>query len=82
MENFSLFCRFKKSQLLAKEWALSTCKLPLWGLPRKSGKVIDRPDMTSAVYCGRKITNQTKHSEDAEEMAHRLDPDQIKSSLF
>ena len=42
-------------QLLAKEWALNTGKLHLGGLPG----IIDHPDMTSAVYCGRKATNKS-----------------------
>ena len=31
-------------------------------MPRKSVvRLIDRPDMTSDVYCGRKITTQQQH---------------------
>ena len=41
--------------------ALSTGLLPPGGLPRNSVvRINDRPDMTSAVYCGCKALNQTK----------------------
>ena len=40
---------------------LSTGKLPLGGLPRNSVvRITDHPDMTSAVYRGRKATNRNK----------------------
>ena len=46
---------------MAKECKLSTGKLPVEGLPRNSVvRITDVPDMTSAVYYGRKTTNQTK----------------------
>ena len=56
-----LFHCFKKSscQLMAKESSLNTDKLPLGGLPRNNVvRLNDPPDMTSAVYRGRKATNQ------------------------
>ena len=41
------------SMLMANECALSTGKLPLGDFPRTSVvRIIDRPDMTSAVYHG------------------------------
>ena len=48
---------------MAKECMLSTgIKLPLGGLPRNSVvRMTDRQDMTSAVYCGCKATNQTNN---------------------
>ena len=52
---------FKKSscQLMAKECALITGKLPLGGLPRNSVvRIIDCPDMTSAVDRGHKASTQ------------------------
>ena len=44
-----------------RAWSLSTFKLPLGGLARNSVvRIIDRPDMTSAVDCGCKAsTRQT-----------------------
>ena len=40
---------------------LSTGNLPRGGLPRNSvDRIIVRPDMTSAVYRGRKASTQTK----------------------
>ena len=40
----------------------STCKLPLGGLPRTSvARITDHPDMTSAIYRGRKALNEKKH---------------------
>ena len=46
-------------QLMEKGWALSTSNLPLGGLPRNSvDRITDRPDMTSAVDCGRKALTQ------------------------
>ena len=50
---------------MAKECSLNTGKLALVGLPRNSVvritdlRITDRPDMTSAVYCGCKATNLT-----------------------
>ena len=45
---------------MAKGCALSTGYLPRGGLPRNSvDRITDRPDMTSAVDCGRKASNQT-----------------------
>ena len=45
---------------MAKEFTLSTGNLPRGGLPRNSVvRITDRPDMTSAVYHGRKALNQT-----------------------
>ena len=50
---------------MAKECALSTGKLPPRGLPRNRGvRIIDCPDMTSAVYCGHNATNETNKSDD------------------
>ena len=44
---------------MAKGWALSIGNLPRGGLPRNSGdRIIDRPDMTSAVDRGRKALTQ------------------------
>ena len=44
---------------MAKECTLSTGEMPLGGLPRNSVvRITDRPNMTSAVYCGRKASNQ------------------------
>ena len=44
---------------MMKECALSTSELPPGGLPRNSVvRIIDRPDMTSAVYHGHKALNQ------------------------
>ena len=46
---------------MAKECTLSTGKQPLAGLPRNSVvRITDRPNMTSAVYCGHKAINQIK----------------------
>ena len=46
---------------MGKQCNLSTGKLPLGSLHRNSVvRMIDCPDMTSAVYLGRKATNQTK----------------------
>ena len=48
---------------MAKECTcmLITGKLPLGSLPRNSVvRITERPDMTSAVYHGCKVTNQTK----------------------
>ena len=46
---------------MAKECTLSTGKLPPGGLPRNSVvRLIDYPDMTSAVYSGCKTTDETK----------------------
>ena len=61
LQPFFLFRLFKNSscQLLAKEGALSTGYLPQGGLPRNSvDRITDRPDLTSAVYCGRKALTQ------------------------
>ena len=45
---------------MAKRCALSTCNLLLGGLSRNSvDRITDRPDMTSAVYRGRKVSTQT-----------------------
>ena len=45
---------------MAKGRALGTGYLPLGGLPRNSvDRIIDRPDMTSAVDRGRKASTQT-----------------------
>ena len=45
---------------MVKECMLSSGKLPLGGLPRNNVvRITDLPDMTSAVYSGRKATNQT-----------------------
>ena len=47
---------------MAKECTLSTGKQPPGGLSRNSVVMVnDRPAMTSAVYRGRKATNQIKH---------------------
>ena len=41
---------------MVKGWALSTSNLPRGGLPRNSvDRIIDCPDMTSAVDRGRKV---------------------------
>lgn len=46
-------------QLMAKEFTLSTGKVPLCGLPRNSVvRITDCPDMTSAVDCGNKASTQ------------------------
>ena len=46
---------------MAKGCALSTGYLPRGGLPRNSvDRLNDRPDMTSAVDCGRKASTETK----------------------
>ena len=46
---------------MMKEFMLRTCKLPMGGLLKNSVvKINDCPNMTSAVYRGRKATNQTK----------------------
>ena len=45
---------------MTKGCALSTGYLPRGGLPRNSvDRIIDRPDMTSAVDRGRKASTQT-----------------------
>ena len=45
---------------MAKRCALSTGNLLRGGLPRNSmDRITDRPDMTSAVYRGRKASTQT-----------------------
>ena len=54
---FSLFCWFKKSKL-SKDWALNTGKLA----QEHCGKINDCPNMTAAVYHGRKAINQTNNS--------------------
>ena len=47
---------------------LSSGKLPLGGLSRNNVVMItDRPDMTSAVYGGRKATNQTNKQKTSDE---------------
>ena len=47
-------------RLIQEEHLSSTGMLPLGGLPRNSFvKIFDRPDMSSAVYRGRKATQQT-----------------------
>ena len=47
---------------MAKECTLSTGKLPLEGLLKNSVvRITDGPDMTAAVYHGRKATNQTNN---------------------
>ena len=54
-----LFHRFKKSicHLMAKGCTLSTDNLPVGDMPRNSvGRITDRPDMISAVYCGNKAS--------------------------
>ena len=44
---------------MAKGWALSTGYLPRGGLPKNSvDRITGRPDMTSAVDCGRKALTQ------------------------
>ena len=55
------FARFIIScHLMAIVCMLITCKLPLGGLSRNSVvRITYRPDMTSAVYHGRKEINQT-----------------------
>ena len=58
---FFLSHLFKKSScsLMAKECTLTTSKMPPGGLPRNTMfRITDRPDMTSAVYRGRKALNQ------------------------
>ena len=46
---------------MAKRCALSTGNLLRGGLPRNSlDRITDRPDMTSAVYSGRRASIQTK----------------------
>ena len=46
---------------MANECTLSTGKLPLGGLPRNSVfRINDHPDMTTAVYCGHKVSNKIK----------------------
>ena len=46
---------------MTKECTLSTGKLPVGGLLRNSAVMItDHPDMTIAVYHGRKAPNQRK----------------------
>ena len=46
--------------LMAKGCALNTGYLHRGGLPRNSvNRITDRPDMTSAVDCGRKASTQT-----------------------
>ena len=46
---------------MVKGCTLSTSKLPRGGLPRNSvARIADRPDMTSAVYSGRKKIKQIK----------------------
>ena len=47
----STVSRRASCQLLAKEWTLYTCKLPLGGLPRNNVvlKVTDHPDMTKNI---------------------------------
>ena len=58
------FRLFKKSscQLMVKECMLSNGKLSVGGLHRKNVvRITDLADMTVAVYCGCKATNQTKH---------------------
>ena len=60
LRHFFLFRWFKKSscQLVVKECTLRTGKLPPRGLSRNSVlRIIDRPDITSTVYHGRKATN-------------------------
>ena len=55
-----LIQKVHNGQLMAKEYTLSTGKLPQGGLPRNSVvRITDSPDLTSAVYCGYKVTNQT-----------------------
>ena len=45
---------------MAKECTLSTGKLPLGGLLRNNVvRINDRPNMTAAVYRGRKLLNKT-----------------------
>ena len=63
------FCLFKKSicQLMAKRCALSTSNLLRGGLPRNSvDRIADSPDMSSAVYRGRKATTQIKTNKNLE----------------
>ena len=44
---------------MVKEFTLCTGKLPMEGLPRNIVvRIMDGPDMTSAVYHGCKATNQ------------------------
>ena len=46
---------------MAKKCALSTGNLLQGGLPRNSvDRITDRPDMTSAVYCGLKASTKKK----------------------
>ena len=63
LQPFLLFHGFKESscQLMGKETErYSSGKLPLGGLPWNSVvRIIDRPDMTIAVYRGHKAINQT-----------------------
>ena len=48
---------------MAKICVLRTGYLPRGGLPRNSvDRLTDRPDMTSAVYCGRKAPTQLNNS--------------------
>ena len=67
---------------MVKECMLSTGEGHLRALPRKSVvRITEHPDMTSAVYHGRKASNQTKKqtkqglfflcSTDTEEKRHR-----------
>ena len=59
MLDFSVDSRIAICQLLAKEWALNTAKLPSRGLPRNSvvKQLTTRHDL--CVYRGRKATIQT-----------------------
>ena len=60
---YFLFCCFEKSncQLNAKECMLSTDKVPLGGLLGNNVvRITDHPNMTSVVYHGRNVINQTE----------------------
>ena len=60
---FFRFHLFKMSscQFIMNECTLSTGKLPLGCMPRNSVvRIIDSPDMTSAVYHGHKALNKKK----------------------
>ena len=58
---------------MAKYCALSTGKLPRGGLPRNSvDRITDRPDMTSAVYRGRKEPTKTNKQTLKKQSADRI----------
>ena len=62
---------------------LGTGKLPLGGLTRKSVvSITDCPDMTLAVYHGRKALNQLHRQTNATKFIHHIfDPSQVKLML-